>query len=215
MDLERSETWSDFKQIGPNHNFSPQVHSPNVARNTSNRPPVPEGNSIISGNTNSDVENDLYRSFNDDGDVIDEETINWPALLTRVFAFFLLFLVILFCSLEEVSEKFLWLAAIVCVVLLVVIVCTYVDLRPYLCCCCPNFVNSNYFITRIVLGKSRADANAANRSITSITPASDNNSDAYYLQYSISQRNPLQTDNTPGGTRTTSVSSVKSLDSLR
>jgi hypothetical protein len=207
MDLERSETFSDFKQIGPNHNFTPNVHSSVLGRTFSLRPGG--GNTGASGApANGDTENELYRTMNDDGDVLDEETINWPVLIARVFAFFLLFLVILFCSLEEVSHKFLWLAAIVCVVLLVVIVCTYVDLRPYICCCCPNFVNANYFITRRVAGKG-----AEEQTISSVTAASA--TDAYYLQYSGSQRNPLQTDNTPGGTRTTSISSVQSTGSFR
>lgn len=205
MDLERSETFSDFKQIGPNHNFTPNVHSSILGRTFSLRP----GGGNTGTAANGDAENDLYRTMNDDGEVLDEETINWPVLLTRVFAFFLLFLVILFCSLEEVSHKFLWLAAIVCVVLLVVIVCTYVDLRPYICCCCPNFVNANYFITRRG-GKGPGDAD---QTISSVTAASA--TDAYYLQYSGSQRNPLQTDNTPGGTRTTSISSVQSTGSFR
>jgi hypothetical protein len=139
--------------------------------------------------------------MNDDGSVIDEETINWPVLLTRVFTFFLLFLVILFCSLGKVSQKFLWLGAIVCAVLVFLLISTFVDLRPYLCFCCPNRCYDNYFVTRrsiIIRNQKPSFANSSN----SFTPRSSNGShldqsklvpDTVVMQYSgNTARNPLQ-----------------------
>lgn len=128
MDLERSETFSDFKEIGPNHNFA--VHHTVVAVSPTVRP-LSTGAGVSHEN-----ENELYRTLNEEeGGILDEETINWPVLLTRVFAIFLLLLIIVFFSLEEISRKFLVLAAIFCVVLVIVIVGTFIDLRPYLFCC--------------------------------------------------------------------------------
>lgn len=64
--------------------------------------------------------------------ILDEETVHWKVLATRLFCFFLLFLVILCCILEFLSWKLLVLAAFICAFLIFVIIGTYVDLQPYL-----------------------------------------------------------------------------------
>jgi hypothetical protein len=177
--------------MGPNHNFTP--HASTSTRTTSFVPSTIStvGRASI-GPTTQDVENDIYRNMNDDGSVIDEETINWPVLLTRVSAFFLLFLMIIFCSLEEVSQKFLWLGAIVCVILILVLISTFVDLRPYLCFCCPDRCSNNYFVTRRSIIIRNQKPSSANNSINSTLRGSNRNSlnesklvpNAVVMQYS-------------------------------
>lgn len=61
-------------------------------------------------------------------EIIDEEHVHWKVLLTRVFCFFLLFLVILFCALVGVNRRFVFLAAFICIFLVFVIIATYVDI---------------------------------------------------------------------------------------
>lgn len=164
--------------------------------------------------TAHNLENDAYRAMNDDGSVLDEETINWPVLLTRVFAFFLLFLVILFCSLEQVSRKFLWLGAIVCVILFFVLVSTFVDLRPYICCCCPSSIyNSNYFVTRrsIIITKS-SKVKIVTSPIVSSSSSINNNfiEDSVVMQYAgATTQNPMYLP------QATALPSTKSTDSFR
>lgn len=70
----------------------------------------------------------------DDLGIMDEEMVNWPVLCTRIFAFFLLFLIIVCFALEEITKRFLILAAIICVVLILVIVFTYVNVYRFICC---------------------------------------------------------------------------------
>lgn len=215
MDLERSETWSDFKLIGPNHNFTPHAApAPSSERTSSLFSTTSASSNGIGLMTTHNLENDAYRAMNDDGSVLDEETINWPVLLTRVFAFFLLFLVILFCSLEQVSRKFLWLGAIVCVILFFVLVSTFVDLRPYICCCCPSSIyNSNYFVTRrsIIITKSSKVKIVTSPIVTSSSSINNNFiEDSVVMQYAgaITQ-NPMQLP------QATALPSTKSTDSLR
>lgn len=91
-----------------------------------------------------------YNQMNDDPGVMDEERVNWTRLLTRVLSFFLLFVVIVLCGLYEISSKFLVLAAIVCIALIITIIATYVDLRPYFCFICRRRLaqpNSNKVVT--------------------------------------------------------------------
>jgi hypothetical protein len=73
-----------------------------------------------------------YEEFQDHEGILDEEQWNWPVLLTRVFSFFLLFVIIVCVALEEISKRFLVLAAIVCGLLVLVLVATYVDPRKWL-----------------------------------------------------------------------------------
>jgi hypothetical protein len=72
-----------------------------------------------------------YEGMADQDPIIDEEHWNWPVLLTRVFCFFLLFLIVICVALEEISRRFLVLAAIICGVLVIVIVATYIDPRKW------------------------------------------------------------------------------------
>lgn len=61
--------------------------------------------------------------------IIDEEHVNYPILCARIFSFFLLFLIILCLALEEITKRFLFLAALICALLILVIVSTYIDPR--------------------------------------------------------------------------------------
>jgi hypothetical protein len=76
-----------------------------------------------------------YRPMDEELGMMDEETINWPVLCTRIFAFFLLLLIIVCFALEEITPRFLILAAIIGALLVLVIFSTYFDIRRYLCCC--------------------------------------------------------------------------------
>lgn len=65
----------------------------------------------------------------EEGSIWDEETWHWPTLIARIFAFLLLALILVCIGLEEITKKFLVLAAIMCVVLAMCICATYVDIR--------------------------------------------------------------------------------------
>lgn len=86
-------------------------------------------------NNSQNLTNNNNNNFNnDDDELIDEETINWKRLCTRVLAFFLLFLIILFLCLGGISKKFFALAGIICIILVLIIINTYVKLIHYLPC---------------------------------------------------------------------------------
>ena len=72
-----------------------------------------------------------YNNMRDDDEIMDEEVWNWPVLMTRVFCFFLLFLIILCVILEVITPKFLVLAAIICGFLVLVVIATYIDPRKW------------------------------------------------------------------------------------
>lgn len=73
-----------------------------------------------------------YNNMRDqDDEIMDEEHWNWPVLLTRIFCFFLLFLIIICVILEVITPRFLVLAAIICGFLILVVVGTYVDPRKW------------------------------------------------------------------------------------
>jgi hypothetical protein len=149
MDLERAETFTpEFKDITT---VSPMQNT--------------------SGLSNDEQ---AYNRM-DDEEILDEETINWTVLVTRVFAFFLLFLVVLFCALEEISIKFVALAAIVCIVLILVIVATYIDIRRYFLCCC-KFKNSGNENTN----ESEVSSTSTNRNRTGGTTLGGNRTLADY-----------------------------------
>jgi hypothetical protein len=61
-------------------------------------------------------------------DLIDEETINWTGLLTRVFLLFLLVVMLACLGLYALSPAFAFLACMVCGLLLLCLVGTFVDL---------------------------------------------------------------------------------------
>lgn len=63
----------------------------------------------------------------DDG-ILDEEHVHWKVLGMRIFCFLLLFLIIVCCSLEEISPRFLVLAAMMCGLLVLIILATFIDL---------------------------------------------------------------------------------------
>ena len=73
-----------------------------------------------------------YYAYDDNGDddnILDEENVNWAFLATRICAFLMLFLIILFLGLGAITDKFFILAAIMAVVLVLIIVGTYIDYR--------------------------------------------------------------------------------------
>jgi hypothetical protein len=72
-----------------------------------------------------------YNTMSDDG-ILDEEHVHWRVFLTRVFLFFLLLVTIICCALEEISQRFLFLAVIFCALLVFLIFVTFVDLSPFL-----------------------------------------------------------------------------------
>lgn len=78
-----------------------------------------------------------YNQMTDEMDagIIDEERVNWKVLFARIFAFFLLFVIIVCCGLGAITPRFLVLAAFICVLLIIVIIATYVDLRARFSSC--------------------------------------------------------------------------------
>lgn len=73
-----------------------------------------------------------YHNMDDDQDeIMDEEHWNWPVLITRIFCFFLLFLIIVCVILEVITPRFLILAAIICGFLVLIVVATYIDPRKW------------------------------------------------------------------------------------
>lgn len=88
--------------------------------------------------TSTDLERAVtFTGYNEmeDEEIMDEETWNWPVLLTRIFCFFLVFMILLCVALEWISPRFLVLAAIICGVLLLVLVATYIDPRKWFSIC--------------------------------------------------------------------------------
>lgn len=81
--------------------------------------------------TSNDASDGVYQSMDDDGIIDEDLRINWRVFVARIVALFLFLLIIIFCALEEINIKFLALAAVVCVLLVVVFIATYIDLRSY------------------------------------------------------------------------------------
>ncbi|RYH32194.1 hypothetical protein EON65_01065 [archaeon] len=132
-----------------------------------------------------------YNQMNDDPGILDEERVNWTRLLTRVLSFFLLFVVIVMCGLYEISPKFLVLAAIVCVVLIITIVATYVDLRPYFCFLCRRrspISNSNKVLT---IAAMQANQSTDKPSVAMTTPVNRAELDKR-LTFTDETLNPIQ-----------------------
>lgn len=138
MDLERAETFTAEYKDGSSF-FDEDLNSSKNNKRPLPSPPPSRMNTITNAiaqlhvlprrPTNQNGEDD------DDG-FMDEETVHWRVLAARVLAFFLLFMILLCIGLEAVTRRFLLLAAIICGVLVIVIVCTYVDARNRFCWCC-------------------------------------------------------------------------------
>ncbi len=109
------------------------------ARNTSVSGDVAMRASSASANGNGDAEGAESVSGEDLG-MLDEETWHWPTLIARIFSFFLLALILVCIGLEEITDRFLILAAMICVFLALVIVVTYDRPRKFIigcmCGCC-------------------------------------------------------------------------------
>lgn len=67
-------------------------------------------------------------NINDEDGFLDEESWNWPVLCARIFAFVLLFLVLVCLCLYDLNPKFLVLAAFIAIGLMLVILGTYINL---------------------------------------------------------------------------------------
>jgi hypothetical protein len=72
-----------------------------------------------------------YDEMQDPDPIIDEEHWNWTVLLTRIFCFLLVFVIIVCVALEAITPKFLVLAAIICGLLVIVLIATYIDPRKW------------------------------------------------------------------------------------
>lgn len=90
------------------------------------------------GTTTSNITDEVYQLMGDDGIIDEDVRVDWPVFITRLAAFFLFLLIVIFCALEEINIKFLALAAIVCILLIVIFVATYVDIWSYCRNCCSN-----------------------------------------------------------------------------
>ena len=75
--------------------------------------------------------NEPYVAMRENETELDEENINWWALILRVLAFVMLILVIILVGAGTISEKFWLLAAILSVGLILVIILSYYQLK---CC---------------------------------------------------------------------------------
>ncbi len=109
------------------------------ARNTSVSGDVAMRASSASANDGRATEGGESVSGEDLG-MLDEETWHWPTLIARIFSFFLLALILACIGLEEITDRFLILAAMICVFLALVILVTYDRPRKFiigcLCGCC-------------------------------------------------------------------------------
>ena len=173
MDLERADTFTEYRDMSdianpPSNgrsfrviNFSFGQASPS----TISKPKDFQHNDIYGDATSfKNVSNRptwraaLFNRQTEQDELMDEETWHWPTLLARIFAFFLLFVTILCLCLQAISKRFLILAAIVCVLLIVVIVGTFVDLRTkcfwWLCPRKTNVPGINVVIENPLLGAS-------------------------------------------------------------
>ncbi len=151
MDLERADTFTVYKDMGdivnPPVNNNGSASSQNkfaLFHYSSNRPNgrvnINHGSLPITAKSERSVDRPVTSGvqsgqsvFEEDDGIMDEEHWNWSALIARVFAFFLLFLIILCIGLEAITRRFLILAAIICVLLVIVIIGTYIDLREKCC----------------------------------------------------------------------------------
>lgn len=87
---------------------------------------------IVERTGEQDASFTLYGRMRDDA-FMDVETVNWGKFFTRVFCLFLLLLIIVSLGLWSVSMKFLVLAAIFCVFLIICIIGTYYDITCIFC----------------------------------------------------------------------------------
>lgn len=139
MDLERSDTFSlERAETFTDYNQMTDVFG------------VPRGAAVgMNGGATDEV----------DLGILDEERVHWRVLAARIFCFFLLFLILLCCSLEQVSPKFLILAVLMSVLLVFVIIATYIDVISRIRSCChmltftaarppPNTVPSEFIHSR-------------------------------------------------------------------
>jgi hypothetical protein len=86
-----------------------------------------------------DVHNEQRMTTDPDDSIMDEETWDWPVLLTRVFCLFLVFIILVLLSLGEIDYRLMVLAAIVFVLLLLIIIGTFVDITWMLPRCVPTW----------------------------------------------------------------------------
>jgi regulator of extracellular matrix RemA (YlzA/DUF370 family) len=115
--LDRSTTFTEYPPITPNKNM---VYD------------LKQDNSITDAS---------YSQMSDDVGIMDEEHVHWQVLSTRVLCFFLLFSIIVCVCLQAISNRFLLLAGLICIVLVFIIICTYVDVTGRLYSCMSNLMN--------------------------------------------------------------------------
>ena len=169
MDLERADTFTaEYKDSGSF--FDDETSSNSSSSKYANRPlpAAPIRSTFVNAIANLHVlpRRATTNQGTEDGDdgFLDEETVHWKVLVARIFAFFLLFLILLCIGLEAITRKFLILAAIICGLLVIVIVATYVDSRNRFCwCCCSSPQDEN------VLNQSLVSSNTTSSSSSSST----------------------------------------------
>lgn len=197
MDLERADTFTaEYKDSGSF--FDDETSSNSSSSKYANRPlpAAPMRSTFASAIANLHVlprrgtinqgEEDL-----DDG-FLDEETVHWKVLVARIFAFFLLFLILLCIGLEAITRKFLILAAIICGLLVMVIVATYVDARNRFCWCCSSPQDENN-LNQSLVGSQTTTSSSNSRPISVAVPVAEPNK-VLYSGNAI--RNPIMNEPT-------------------
>lgn len=190
-DLERADTFTVYRDMGDIVNPKPGESSSSTNRfmffpfgggrqnnhhekpeNTTQRHEGVYGSAVsFAGISNKSTvtpsnndESSPQTNIEEEDGILDEETWNWSALIARVFAFFLLFLIIICIGLEAITRRFLILAAIICVLLVIVIIGTYIDLREKCCwwiCPRPRHLSEN------PIENSSSSASVSNPLVTS------------------------------------------------
>jgi hypothetical protein len=122
-------------------------------------------------NSFGDYQTSHYEEFNDDDGIIDEERVNWPILLARIFSFFLLFCIFVFVALGGLDLEFLVLAAIVAGFLILVVVATYRDPRLW---CQKEPKNDLHRVRATVVRPPNIVTRATNPQPVTTTPAPPN-----------------------------------------
>jgi hypothetical protein len=169
MDLERADTFTEYRDMSdivspssptpatanpnrdqplPFFSYFTRSHEPNIRGNDVKTSAPPLRTEDIYGGKESfaEISERTKRRITQQSNVpeqadeiLDEETWNWPALTARVFAFFLLFAIIVSIALQTISKRFLILAALICILLVIVIIGTYVDIKSmFLALICPR-----------------------------------------------------------------------------
>lgn len=84
---------------------------------------------------------DYDRTYEDS--ILDEEVVHWRKFAARIFCCLLLLIIIICCALEVISPRFLILAGLVCGLLILLLLATYIDILAFIRAPCKKKTNQH------------------------------------------------------------------------